>query len=705
MATRKPADDSKAKERADVEINLLSYLSEQIKHTIERTHTTAMKKTLDFTKQQVHKQVVAELKPLLKQELAGLVAEFAKELSDAAAATMLGMSAPGLARPRGRSTMKAGRASGLVDMAPVVEEDVVMERTRPKAHPNSAMRKEKRQNTNDAGPGAAVVVPMDRQVTPLVPKETTVVPEASAPLLPKESPVPVQVMLMSESSEQNAAATGADEGIHYQPLPGSQAQPQTGIRLASLDEEAVEDDFADSRTLTLDQRPEELVVKYMLEDDDSWHGRMLKSDYFAYFVFALIFTSASCIGLRSDYMSKNIGSEPPQLFAVIDFITFVGFLIEIVLRMWHHGASFWRFGNDDFMWNIFDTCLVASQGMEFVMDLLFSELVSTHAVRQLLAVRVVRLLRFLRLLRVLRSMQFFMELRIMCKLAVETTRSLTWAMALLGLVVYLAGVLLTDQITGHRGEDGGSVPEDVFEHFGTLDRTMLTLYQSITGGIIWGAPLLKLAAVVSPIVVPLFCGFIAFWSFAMANVVSSLCVEQALTISQEAHEDAMVEAVNSIFMRRGLTGGFTYMEFQALLDQHPEMHALFKAINVDSSESTLLFRLLDDNNDGFVDYEEFCNGAVRLRGNARSLELAMFVKDATNMFNSLSTKMKTMETNVTYLCTKHRLVVHQQEQKSVEAAAAADAAVPAEPVLLDMEPTAEESPAAATDTAAAPAPA
>merc|ERR1712226_262951 len=112
----------------------------------------------------------------------------------------------------------------------------------------------------------------------------------------------------------------------------------------------------------------------------------------------------------------------------------------------------------------------------------------------------------------------------------------------------------------------------------------------------------------------------------MTNILSSISMHQAMAISNEAHEDAMVEQINNVF-HASKKGQLTFQEFEHQLVIHPEMKEIFKALNVDLSESKRMFKLLDDDDDGLVGYDEFINGSIRLRGGAQALEFAMFVKE------------------------------------------------------------------------------
>merc|ERR1719361_2615195 len=71
-------------------------------------------------------------------------------------------------------------------------------------------------------------------------------------------------------------------------------------------------------------------------------------------------------------------------------------------------------------------------------------------------VRILRGLRLVRIVRIVRIMHLLRELRSMVGSVICTFRSLLWTMVMLLLIVYIAGVYLTQQVAtyGHNNPDG-----------------------------------------------------------------------------------------------------------------------------------------------------------------------------------------------------------------------------------------------------------
>jgi len=68
----------------------------------------------------------------------------------------------------------------------------------------------------------------------------------------------------------------------------------------------------------------------------------------------------------------------------------------------------------------------------------------------------------------------------------------------------------------------------------------------------------------------------------------------------------------------------------------PNMLHYFEAIDVNPSEAKGLFSLLDLDNSGTIDAEEFLAGCIRLRGPAKALELALLVQQVERLFRKFS---------------------------------------------------------------------
>merc|ERR1712060_418797 len=158
---------------------------------------------------------------------------------------------------------------------------------------------------------------------------------------------------------------------------------------------------------------------------------------------------------------------------------------------------------------------------------------------------------------------------------------------------------------------------------------MLSLFQAVSGGIDWDALIFPLMEHISVWLAPLFSFYIAFTILAMMNVVTAIFVESVLESTKKDKDLFMVNNVRELFKEidGGIRcGALDWETFESKLDTRP-MIEFFKAIDIDRSEAIGLFRLLDLDEGGTVDAEEFLSGCLRLRGPAKALDLAVLIKE------------------------------------------------------------------------------
>merc|ERR1711904_731912 len=79
------------------------------------------------------------------------------------------------------------------------------------------------------------------------------------------------------------------------------------------------------------------------------------------------------------------------------------------------------------------------------------------------------------------------------------------------------------------------------------------------------------------------------------------------------------------------------------------MQELVSYIDGDLTDPAALFRLIDLDDSGYISLEEFLIGCRRLRGPGRAIDLAMVMREQTEMHSSLWEQLKTIETAVSEL--------------------------------------------------------
>eukprot|EP00927_Polykrikos_kofoidii_P025402 TRINITY_DN22825_c0_g2_i1.p1 TRINITY_DN22825_c0_g2~~TRINITY_DN22825_c0_g2_i1.p1 ORF type:complete len:671 (+),score=142.26 TRINITY_DN22825_c0_g2_i1:72-2084(+) len=619
----------KQKEKAAIEIATLEKLQTETRSLIQKTFDSCVKSLISSMKGGIKDQLLKELKPMLKEELDSTMKLFAEDLANSAGAAIKTEVSKAVC---GGFAGVAGTGHSLDSVPAVGSADQgipVPLKMRGKGPPTRAVLRGNFQQK--------------RAVRAMVNKRKSLRNSSTGSNSHENDLALFRQTLkhMGDDAEPLMQRDDEDE-------PTDNSERNLIRRASSGGRRDIESEGPTNEPSQ--QAAEDLGVL----QETSFLEHVLSSDVFDYAMGVCILTNAIVIGAETDYMARHVGSDLPDSFQVVDMVTMVIFLGELLLKLKVHGRGF--FTDENMAWNIFDMAIVVMQLLEVVVEA-FTSTELPGGFKALRLIRIVRIMRLLRLVRLIRLMRIFMELRMISSLLVDTARSLFGAIVTVVIFLYLIGVCLTEEVVRVREEidDGILAPTpnftDLEESFGTVDRTMLSLFQSITGGLDWSRALNILSSKVSPLLAPMFCFYIAFFTFALANVITGIFVKHSMEAAQEAQDDSMVQQINNLFNKQDGLGDITYEEYTHMI-KLPEMVALFKSINIDPSEAPLLYRLLDENNDGTLDYEEFINGALRLRGPAKSLELAMFIKETGEMNRWTSRKIENMDANVELIVEK-----------------------------------------------------
>eukprot|EP00933_Yihiella_yeosuensis_P055403 TRINITY_DN54161_c0_g1_i1.p1 TRINITY_DN54161_c0_g1~~TRINITY_DN54161_c0_g1_i1.p1 ORF type:complete len:235 (+),score=54.23 TRINITY_DN54161_c0_g1_i1:42-707(+) len=168
--------------------------------------------------------------------------------------------------------------------------------------------------------------------------------------------------------------------------------------------------------------------------------------------------------------------------------------------------------------------------------------------------------------------------------------------------------------------------------FGSVGRSMFTLYKSVTGGLSWHDATTPLEEV-SWVAVWVFVCYIGFTVLAVLNVVTGVFCHSAIEASTADKETAVlaqltnqkhyVEAIKKVFSEidEDQSKQITIDEFEKKLDDE-NMAAYFHSIDIDTQDAWALFKLIDNDGSGCIDLEEFVSGCLQLRGSAKAIHVA-----------------------------------------------------------------------------------
>jgi hypothetical protein len=180
------------------------------------------------------------------------------------------------------------------------------------------------------------------------------------------------------------------------------------------------------------------------------------------------------------------------------------------------------------------------------------------------------------------------------------------------------------------------------EHFdylrtswGSIERAIVTLFESITGGRDWGEvyhSLVKIGLVYGI----MFLFYIYFMVFLVLNVVIGTVVDVTSGVAARDRDRMVEDEMKALkdyasdikeFFRQAdadSSGQLSWEEFRIHLNDD-RVKAYFQTLDLDIRQAHILFKLLDCNDNGEVGIEEFLDGCLRLRGQAKSLDLNLVI--------------------------------------------------------------------------------
>jgi len=341
----------------------------------------------------------------------------------------------------------------------------------------------------------------------------------------------------------------------------------------------------------------------------------------------------------------NALPEDPGYFFVFSCIFTFLFSIELGLR-WKAQGLIEFFKDADISWNLLDVVVVGSSLLEILLDIIAAITggEKSDALQNVSVLRVLRVIRIVRVARVIRVMKFFRELRMMIYSILGCVKNLMWVLVVLLLTFYIFGVGFTSAVSDHLDKKekwGHEDNQEMIKYFGTVDQSIISLFQAMSGGNDWAAYYDSMADL--PIWYRFaFLMFIVFCTFAVVNIVTGVFVESALqsnmkdrdiVVHEELHQKKQyLETMSEIFeeMDEEGNGTISLKEFEdKLMDER--VIAYFNVLKLDVSDARVLFQLIDDDHSDEILVDEFLDGCYKLQGDARSLDIKIMQLEVTSV--------------------------------------------------------------------------
>lgn len=382
--------------------------------------------------------------------------------------------------------------------------------------------------------------------------------------------------------------------------------------------------------------------------------RLVHCSQFEVFFAVLIVTNSVLIGIEADVLARSRQEQAPRVFFVLGSIYNLIFFLELMLRMLAEGKRYLEC--EKWLWNSLDVLIVLGSVLEMSLEAVTLAAQSSgkdvHNISNMRIVRLIRLTRLLRAFRLPRIIRFISALRTLVYSIAVTLKSLMWAMLLLLLITYVFAIVFAQAVNSYlvRLEEAGtplSETDHMLEHFwGNLIISMTSLFKSISGGIDWHEAVGPLGAV-SFVWQVWFYVFICFTYFAVLNVVTGVFCNSAIETAQndpDMMSIALLEArrkymrsIQKVFSTMDLdkNGSISIQEFEHHIQQE-SAQAYLAAMDIDVNDAWMLFKLLDTDGTNVIEFDEFVDGCLRLRGTAKGVDVAKVIYDHKSMQRKLN---------------------------------------------------------------------
>jgi len=395
--------------------------------------------------------------------------------------------------------------------------------------------------------------------------------------------------------------------------------------------------------------------------------KIVKTIYFDTLSYALIIANSIFIGASmQNQLTRAIdGREGDKAFVAVETAFVVWFAVELLLKLLAEDVQV--FLGPDRLWNLLDLVLVVSA---------IGQLAAESGAPNISVTRNVRLFRVVRILRVVRVVRVCQSLRVMINAILRSLDALFWVFAVLAFFMYIFAMAFmhaaTEQFRSKKTTLFLECPTCSSElecaatcahlkwledHFGSLFKVMLTLFQSLTGGLDW-AEVYDQLHLIHGVHSFTFVVFIYFIVFLVMNVVTGTVVDVTSSVAKRDHDLVVKEELKRLkqythnikeFFKQADTdrsGQLSFDEFTKHL-QDPMVKAYFNTLDLDTRQADVLFHLLDRDESGEVGITEFLDGCLRLKGEARNLDMNLVIyqmehllKESKNLLKRIGTESR-----------------------------------------------------------------
>jgi len=260
--------------------------------------------------------------------------------------------------------------------------------------------------------------------------------------------------------------------------------------------------------------------------------------------------------------------------------------------------------------------------------------------------RLVRLVHVARVLPFARTMRSFDSLFLLVRSLRASVTALLWSFLLLLLVQLSVGLCLSQALSGYLRDESKDLQtrQAIFRCFGTFTHTIVTMFEIAIGN--WIPTCRLLMDNVNEWYGMFYVLYRCVFMFAVVNVIRAVFITETSRVAasddkiaimkKQRMQEEYAQKLATIFTELDDSGDgqVDWEEFSQILEDDV-MKRYLGTMEIDTSDVALLFKLLDGG-DGTISSQEFCQGILKLKGEAKSIDILVLRK----MIRKLDTKFE-----------------------------------------------------------------
>ncbi|CAK9106609.1 Voltage-dependent T-type calcium channel subunit alpha-1G, partial [Durusdinium trenchii] len=249
------------------------------------------------------------------------------------------------------------------------------------------------------------------------------------------------------------------------------------------------------------------------------------------------------------------------------------------------------------------------------------------------SLRVVKLMRIVRTLRIVKTLTMFRQLRLLVGTCVASIGALFWSMVLLLVLKLGFALIICQALQGFIMDPAAAgLRLEMNNLYGSFLKALYTMFEVTHSGS-WPAVVRPVIEKVSPWYAAFFLTYLTLVVFAVIRVVTALFIKETLASAANDADMVMEDArraaaetnlkLEELFLEADTDGdgNLTLEEFVATMSL-PSVKRFLQSLDVSIRDVGPLFDILDDG-DGAINATEFCDGLLRLKGQARAIDMVV----------------------------------------------------------------------------------